>query len=199
MLSCLISIFYSLDHLLHAIIVRILPHWQAQEPYFWHSFLYRFPKFILAACMLYWLCMLVLNNKCKNMVLSYGAALVYAVVLIMGVAKLKWLTDVSCPWDHVLYGGILDPKTWLNHGGPFQYYECFPAGHATCGFAFLGWCFSVNKKYYPAFFVLGVFLGCMLGFYQMLRGAHYLSHTITTLFLALLWFFLVDRLLWLWK
>ena len=41
-----------------------------------------------------------------------------------------------------------------------------------------------TRRWRNAAVALGLGLGCWMGIYQMLKGAHYLSHTVTTLLVA---------------
>ena len=69
---------------------------------------------------------------------------------------------------------------------------CFPAGHASGGFALLGLVAARGtRRWRNGILALGLGLGWWMGGYQMLKGAHYLSHTLTTMIVAwlvvLLW------------
>ena len=161
--------------------------WQ-KSIYPWHTLLYTYPKILTELSIAWWIVCLVgkrsldWHYRCAY----YGRAIVFSLTLIGLVVLLKWATRTSCPWDNIRYGGSVVSHSWLWHG--WEPYECFPAGHATSGFALLGWLYMPrrinNKKIFMTVIVWGIVLGC----YQMLRGAHYLTHTLTTLWLAcLLW------------
>ena len=60
---------------------------------------------------------------------------------------------------------------------------CFPAGHASAGFAFLGGLFAFRHRLpaTAARWLAGAMLtGLLLGVAQQLRGAHYMRHTLWT-------------------
>jgi membrane-associated PAP2 superfamily phosphatase len=58
---------------------------------------------------------------------------------------------------------------------------CFPAGHASTGFAFLGGYFAYRGSEpgrARAWLVGGLTAGLVLGLTQQMRGAHFMSHTL---------------------
>ena len=104
------------------------------------------------------------------------------------VSALKYASHSSCPWDLAEFGGVAD---YLSHwswrgadGGPGR---CFPAGHASAGFAFIAGYFvlrpvSAARAAQCLAIVLGA--GAALGLAQQLRGAHFMSHTLWTAWLC---------------
>jgi len=100
------------------------------------------------------------------------------------VSLIKRVSLTSCPWDLHEFGGTAAYVShWafgLRDGGGGH---CFPSGHASAAFAFLcgGW---VLARAYPRLaraWLIGVIsLGVVYGLGQMLRGAHYPSHTMWT-------------------
>ncbi len=105
------------------------------------------------------------------------------------VAALKALCGVYSPIDLLPYGGshphIGFLKQVLLHGATSGGHS-FPAGHASGGFALVSLYFlPVGAFWKRAFFMFGLFAGWSMGCYQMARGEHFLSHTLTTMFLAL--------------
>lgn len=110
-------------------------------------------------------------------------------VLIPALTSLlKQLTNRHCPWDVVDFGGYAPyvgllalPDPTLRPG------VCFPAGHASAGYLWLVWAVAlrpVSARAARAALWTGLALGGALGFAQMLRGAHFLSHTLWTMWLA---------------
>lgn len=110
-----------------------------------------------------------------------GSALLSAVA----VNLLKSGTHVDCPWDLARYGGefpyirsFLSPAANASHGA------CFPAGHASAAYAWLG-AYYVARTHAPRWKgrVLAAILGAglLFGVGQQLRGAHFLSHDLWTL------------------
>jgi membrane-associated PAP2 superfamily phosphatase len=105
-----------------------------------------------------------------------------ALLSIVLVPALKRINHTSCPWELREFGGVADyVPHWLPgvlDGGSGH---CFPSGHAVAAFGFFGLYF-LWRPYRPALarLMLGLVLlaGALFGAAQMVRGAHYLSHTL---------------------
>ena len=102
---------------------------------------------------------------------------------------LKRISLTSCPWSLAEFGGTASYVShwWLgvaDGGGG----GCFPSGHASAAFSFLGGYFAL-RPHHPlaARRWLGgvVGLGLLFGLGQTLRGAHYPSHTLWTAWICL--------------
>ena len=109
-------------------------------------------------------------------------------VALLLVSSIKLRSATSCPWDLQQFGGAaIYVSHWargvLDGGGG----GCFPAGHASAGFAFLGG-FFVFRRNHPAlawrWLASTLALGLLLGLAQQIRGAHYMSHTLWTAWLC---------------
>ena len=180
----------TLDHGVTGFLYRKFPNIWLQDIQPIHFFLYQMPKIIIGISIGWWsVCLLFYpDSSWSERVDYYGRALIFSLSLIILVVVLKWITNTSCPWDSVRYGGVVESTRWLFHGNGLQRYECFPAGHATSGFALLGWLYVYKDRQSHSMFALIVFFGLCLGSYQIMRGAHYVSHTLMTWYLAcLLW------------
>ncbi|AYW93831.1 phosphatase PAP2 family protein [Yersinia pseudotuberculosis] len=100
--------------------------------------------------------------------------------LVIGI--LKATSAHSCPWDLVEYGGkalnyvLMD--TAPPGAGPGH---CFPGGHASSGFAVMALFFLFYPER-PRLAMLcwfaGIGLGMLMGFGQIMRGAHFLTHNL---------------------
>jgi membrane-associated PAP2 superfamily phosphatase len=110
--------------------------------------------------------------------------LLVTVACIVVVPAFKRASASSCPWDLAEFGGI---ATYVSHwrlgaydGGPGH---CFPSGHAVSAFGFLcGWFALRDSRPRVARMWLGavIVLGIVFGGAQLVRGAHYVSHTLWT-------------------
>lgn len=116
------------------------------------------------------------------------------IILPGGIALIgKNLTNVQCPDDlnhfagKIPYVKLFDsyPKNPDSIDGKWPRGKCFPAGHASGGFALLSLvCLFKTRRNKVLAFTLAMATGWVMAIYQMLRGAHFLSHTLTTMVLA---------------
>lgn len=101
---------------------------------------------------------------------------------VFAVSLLKHASHTSCPWDLQEFGGMahyVSHWSWgVRDGGPGG---CFPAGHASTAFAYLGGYFVLRRvapRIALAWLAAALVGGLLLGVTQQLRGAHYMSHTL---------------------
>lgn len=103
-------------------------------------------------------------------------------------AALKLLTNRHCPWDIADFGGYAPYLRLLEMTPPgVRSGRCFPAGHASAGFLWIVWAVALRPAGMGAArlaLLVGLIAGGLLGATQMARGAHFLSHTLWTLWLA---------------
>jgi len=100
------------------------------------------------------------------------------------ISSLKHYSHTSCPWELAQFGGTASHVSHWDwgvsdggHGG------CFPAGHASAGFAFIGGFFAFRQTRPGTawrWLAGAMAAGFILGLAQQVRGAHYMSHTLWT-------------------
>jgi membrane-associated PAP2 superfamily phosphatase len=105
------------------------------------------------------------------------------------VSWIKSWSNMDCPWDIDGLGGtrpyldLLSPRpSGLPQG------RCFPAGHASGGYAWVGLYFvflAIRPAWRWRGLAIGLGIGALFGLAQQLRGAHFLSHDLWTL--AICW------------
>lgn len=111
------------------------------------------------------------------------------------VASLKHWTGMYCPIQMAHYGGK-QPTLHLFQRAPEDCCatrgRCWPAGHASGGFALMSLCALGRTRFQRrAGVAVGLAAGWIMGGYHMIDGNHFLSHTLITMLLAwliiLLW------------
>lgn len=113
---------------------------------------------------------------------AWWLATTLACVLLVPLLKLGSLT--SCPWSLAEFGGVARHVSHWAWGTPDGGEgRCFPAGHATAAFCFLPGYFALRETAPRAArrWLIGVLVaGAVLGSVQVLRGAHFASHSLWT-------------------
>lgn len=111
-----------------------------------------------------------------------------AVFTPLTISLLKRTSDSHCPWDLARYGGdqpylrILDHvPAWIEAG------KCLPGGHASTALWLVAIC-VVWLPRHPRMAALAgtgaLLLGAALGWIQQMRGAHFLTHTLWSLWIS---------------
>ena len=107
---------------------------------------------------------------------------------LLSVTLIKGLSQTSCPWDLQAFGGVTPYVShwnlWVVDGGGGH---CFPAGHASTGFAFMAAYFGLrqnNAQGAMKWLLVALCVGFVLGISQQMRGAHFMSHTLWTAWLC---------------
>lgn len=101
------------------------------------------------------------------------------------VPLMKHASATSCPWTLAEFGGTVlrhVPHWWPGRvdGGPGG---CFPSGHASTAFSFVGGWFALRGHAPRAarrWLGATVLAGLLLGGVQVVRGAHFPSHPLWT-------------------
>ncbi len=100
--------------------------------------------------------------------------------LVVGILKVT--NAHACPWDLVEYGGhalaypLLDSAPIGNMIG-----RCFPGGHASSGFGLMALFFLFyprSQRLALVCWLAAVALGLLMGFGQVMRGAHFITHNL---------------------
>ena len=123
--------------------------------------------------------------------------IVTTVMCVALIALLKRASSTSCPWSLIEFGG--DVRHYVPHwllgthdGGPGG---CFPSAHASTAFSFIpGW-FALRDCVPRAarrLLAIVATAGFVLAWVQMMRGAHYLSHSLWTAWIC----WVVSALSW---
>lgn len=100
----------------------------------------------------------------------------------LAVSILKSQSMHACPWDLTQFGGTFPFYPLLANLPKGQLAgHCWPGGHASGGFALMAFFFAFRRTH-PIFayvsLVISLMLGFVMGWAQMIRGAHFLSHSL---------------------
>ncbi|AXX97008.1 phosphatase PAP2 family protein [Profundibacter amoris] len=102
---------------------------------------------------------------------------------VVGLGKKE--THVHCPYQLQEFGGEVPYVTLFEANKYEAPGRCFPAGHASGGFALLLFVLiAATRRQQMAALSGAMALGWAMGGYQMVNGRHFLSHTLTTILLA---------------
>ncbi|MBL9199371.1 MAG: phosphatase PAP2 family protein [Opitutaceae bacterium] len=162
----------------------------------WRALFYSGPKFTIIAFGLVVLATAVVGDRIRH---DFGLgdvpradlwvlALTLATVPTL-VGGLKDATNVFCPSENRRYGGdVAYAKVFdcfPESDRPARRGRCFPAGHSSGGFALCALAGVARTRRGQAWGIaVATAVGGTMGFYQMAKGAHYLSHTVVTAGLA---------------
>ncbi|MDB5905565.1 MAG: phosphoesterase [Betaproteobacteria bacterium] len=86
-----------------------------------------------------------------------------------------------CPWDIDEFGGLVPYARMFEPTPPsVKPGHCFPAGHASTGFALMAFYFAAHvlgmRRAASAALATGIAAGLILGAGRVLQGAHFASH-----------------------
>ena len=111
-----------------------------------------------------------------------------AVLVPVVISMLKQASSAHCPWDLARYGGTapylrlfeaLPPGVAAGH--------CLPAGHASSALWLVSLCvlcLPARPRQARQLALAAVLFGGLVGWMQQLRGAHFLTHTLWSIWLA---------------
>jgi membrane-associated PAP2 superfamily phosphatase len=118
-------------------------------------------------------------------------------VCLLAISGLKSFSLTSCPWELADFGGTAHYVSHWSWGvGDGGHGRCFPAGHASTGFAFVGGYFAwrqTSASTARLWLAGALVFGLVLGAGQQMRGAHFMSHTLWTAWLCWTTAWLADR------
>ncbi len=137
---------------------------------------------------LYNLKQLVFPNTNRELVVIGRYVLLSWLVSFAIVGVLKQVTTLPCPWNLIEFGGSSDYLPVLKaFSNLYPSGNCFPSGHATGVYALLCLGFAAIVVQQPMRYVIlpVLLLGGLLGGAQMVRGAHFVSHDLTSIAISL--------------
>lgn len=160
---------------------------------------YIFPKILLGIFIATLLVLLILSFKFK-IFCNKRYSIIYiftSLILVLLIAgNIKKFTNIKCPNQLNIYNGNYEYiKFFEKRLDDGKKGKCFPAGHAVTGYSlFVLFFVFANKTKRLIIFYLTFIAGSILGTYQMLKGAHFLSHTIISAIVCFLIAALIAKL-----
>lgn len=181
---------------------RVFP-WK--DNWFAAVFMHRWVKYFLIIAGVSIIGLLITDSYRSSRWLTYSTRKRPAVVALSFIAVptvisvLKSQSIHHCPWDLHRYGGYA-PYLRLFDSLPdgVKAGHCFPAGHASSGLwlaAFFVFWLPGRPRMACLMFMAGLLPGLMLGWVQQLRGAHFLTHTLWSAWIASLLIVILVRLI----
>jgi len=143
------------------------------------------------------ICVLIFFRSHKKIALYRQGLIIVlfsTICIPLFVSSLKAITNTPCPKNIIQYSGahpyvrVFDkfPKG----DKPEKNFRCFPAGHASGGFALMSLFFLFKTpRAKKVVLSTAILLGWVTGTYKMLIGDHFLSHTLVTMEIA--WLFII--------
>jgi len=148
------------------------------------------------------LSLVVFYKSPKMQAYKKGIIIVFLSAILVPLVSnsLKKITKMPCPKNITVFDGK-HPNIGLFEKYPDSFKDeekinCWPAGHASGGFALLSlfFLFKTRKNQIISIFTaLG--LGWSMGTYKMLIGDHFLSHTIITMLIAWIIIIVLNRII----
>ena len=140
--------------------------------------------------------------KRNRLIQEYRKGLI--IVLLSGIfvpliiGSLKDITNTPCPCNIVHFNGVYPENKVFEHY-PKDFVQkskvkCWPAGHASGGFALMALFFLFKTPKNQKRALIGaLIIGWSIGTYKMLLGDHFISHTIITMLMAWLIILLIVK------
>jgi membrane-associated PAP2 superfamily phosphatase len=162
-------------------------HWALRQHWFFSEVLHQQGR-TASILILVGVLSLAIVSQLHSILKPYRRTLLYLViapVCASGLVSLgKQTLGVDCPWSLEPFGGQLPYRPLLEQLFNPGNGACFPAGHASAGYAWLALyfaCAHIKPQWRHAALAISLGSGVLFGFTQQLRGAHFLSHDIWSL------------------
>uniref|UniRef100_UPI0040477BE5 phosphatase PAP2 family protein n=1 Tax=Aliarcobacter sp. TaxID=2321116 RepID=UPI0040477BE5 len=140
--------------------------------------------------------------KKKKFIQEYKKGLIIvllsAILIPLSIGSLKAITNTPCPCNIIHFNGTYpDLKVFDSYPKDFiqtSKAKCWPAGHASGGFALMALFFLFKSPTNQKRALIGALvIGWSMGTYKMLLGDHFLSHTIITMIMSWLIILLIVK------
>ena len=166
--------------------------WFYKKSFIANDLLHKLPKMCLMAVYLYLLIKLINKFRVSGRsqeVFDMSIMLLAIILSVSVVTLLKRFLEVDCPWDLLAYGGDKPFFPLFNYNPAYlPSANCFPASHASVGFSWIAVYFYLSVNNHPLKYkalLAALVMGGLFGITQQLRGAHFISHDLTSLLICL--------------
>lgn len=176
--------------------------WIYRDNFFLEKILHKggvlFSSAILVGLIIYFFSLLIKKTSDKKRINYIGFIIISTLITIISIFFFKRWSTLPCPWNSTIYGGgTIRPTIWQMFSLNFPNAHCFPGGHSSAGYSLLSIYFGhlciYGKRNYMSL-LPGVLLGVIFGITQQMRGAHYLSHDMGTIFVSIMSSWVTYRL-----
>ena len=167
--------------------------WIYKHSWWAENLLHKGGRFFIVAITAISLVIIAESFSATSQLKGYRRAALYLVLVIAlstGIVALgKSGINRNCPWGYSRYGGVAT-YTPLLSAHPFSTAgrgHGFPAGHAAGGFSLVAFYFILREyapRYATAGLVAAISIGTFFTFCQLVRGAHFISHSIVSLMIC---------------
>ena len=194
-LMCIVQ-YSGLDHWLAQNIYQVNDGWGLKNHWLVETVIHRGGRYLVITMVSMMLIAVVLSYLPRfkhNKYLPLSRYLLLSTALaILAVAVFKQTSNLPCPWDMSMFGGNkADIKIHEVFSAELANGHCFPSGHASGGYALFSFYFAAfiacytgivkkSNKWLTLMLAPGLLTGLTFGVAQQLRGAHLLSHDLTT-------------------
>jgi len=182
--------------------------WLVDDQGFWgRVFFYKGPKILIITFAVFVLVLALGRSRWRGRLSSPPVRRrdLWVVIAVLATAPAliavgKATTHVYFPSQIRRYGGtvpyVVTFGSYPEGDRPAKQGRGFPAGHASGGFALLSLAgLARTRRGQWRGLLTGLSAGTLMGGYQMLKGAHYLSHTLVTALVCWLVFLVWRRVL----
>jgi membrane-associated PAP2 superfamily phosphatase len=142
---------------------------------------HRYAKHVLIACYVFfflgWLASFKFD-RFRSLRWDYGYFFMMGIFTVSMIGIIKSHSSHSCPWDMLMVSNEGIFWNFLRGNG-----HCFPGGHASSGFGLMVGYFVYrlsNPKRAYFYLFASIILGLGMGWAQIMRGAHFISHNLWT-------------------
>lgn len=165
--------------------------WRGSDSWWANELIHTGGGWLMRGILLFVLCLWIaacLDAPVRHWRRPAAFVLVATLLTVGAIGLLKQFTNVDCPWDLQSFGGSFPyVQLFADRPDALRVARCFPAAHAGSGYALLALYFAAlerSRRWAYAGLLSGLAMGIVFGIAQQSRGAHFLSHDLSSAMLA---------------